>query len=299
MALLHITEAVVVTPDVAGSARFCQEALGFEVLERSPRGAGLGAPSAARSVLLAAAGSPSGRLRLVQGDPPTPLPLDSKDLPALWDLGPRLFGLYSRSLQATVAAVEAAGGTAGPIVAYPYGAGEMREIVARGPEGIWWTIPEAPGSRQPSPALDADPSRLHSELHSTVLVVEDHDAALRFFAEGGGMTVLFDGPMAGELFERLVGMPPGAALRLSFLVGRGRGPARLEIMSFTGVSGADRRASPWGIRRLVVAADDPPATAAALQAAGARPGPAPGVLVGPAEVEICLVGPPGGQGSSS
>lgn len=273
MGLLHVVEATAVSTDVAASADFCRAAFDFEVADTAPGGA----------VLLGAPGSPAGRLRLV----PAPRPAaPGRWRPSVWDLGPRLLGIYSRSPAVTVARVRAAGGEAGDPVSYPYRSASMTEALARGPDGLWWTIPAAAGL--PSPALAADPYRTHSELHTAVLVVADHDAAVRFFVVGGGLCPLFDGTMAGEPFERLVGMPAGASLRLTFLVGPERSPARLEIMSFRGVRPADRTDAPVGLRRLVFATAAVPATRGALVDAGAGVDP-DGTLRGPAGVAIALV----------
>ncbi|GLZ06546.1 hypothetical protein Acsp03_40120 [Actinomadura sp. NBRC 104412] len=140
---------------------------------------------------------------------------------------------------------------------YPYGAATLSEFVALGADGVWWTIPRAGAAHRPSPALERDARRLHGELHTAVLVPDDHDAAVAFFTGAGGLEVLFEGEMSGDPFDRMTGMPEGAALRLTFLVARGHPPARLEIMSFRGVEAADRTASPLGLRRLVFASDDP------------------------------------------
>ncbi|HEY8533119.1 MAG TPA: FAD-dependent oxidoreductase [Micromonospora sp.] len=276
MSLRHVHEVVVASADVAAAVQFHRQAFGFEVLA--------GSVDSADGVLLGVPGSPSGRLRLVPASaaPTTP--------PNVWDPGPRLLGIYSRDLDATVEAIAAAGGAPRTPVTYAYGGGSLSELVARGADGVWWTIPKAvAGAHRPSPALEGDAQRLHSELHTVVLVVDsqEHDAAVQFFTSAG-MRAIFDGTMAGAEFEELVGMPPGAQLRLAFLVGPDAAPARLEIMSFTGVPVTPRTAEPVGITRIVFAADDPSATRQALLAAGAED-LGDGVLRGPVGVEIALV----------
>lgn len=272
--LLHVVEATVASADVPSSAAFCREVFDLDVLARHPGDA----------VVLGVAGSPAGRLRLVPATPGRP-----PFRPAVWDVGPRLLGIYSRSPHETVARVRAHGGEAGDPVSYPYGTGVLTEALARGPDGLWWTVPSALDGHRPSPALSADPLRTHSELHTAVLVVADHDAAVRFFVEGGGLLPLFDATMAGEPFERLTGMPAGADLRLSFLVGPGQAPARLELMSFRGVDAVDRQDAPLGLRRLAFAVADAGATRRSLLAAGAVAAGDGEVLRGPAGIEIELV----------
>ena len=273
MSLQYIREVVVASPDVPSAVEFYQEAFGFQVLDGDPGGG---------DVLLGVSASPGGRLHLVGTDAAQVEP------PAVWDLGARLLGIYSHDLESTAEAMRHAGGSPRTPVTYPYGAVSLSELVGRGPDGIWWTIPLAvAGAHRPSAAYAADPDRQHSELHTAVLVVDDHDGAVAFF-EAAGLTTVFDGAMAGAPFDKLVGMPADAALRLAFLVGPDQASARLEIMSFTGVPTVDRSADRVGIQRLVFVAGDPPAAHAALIAAGAEP-VSPLVVRGPVGVEIEVV----------
>jgi len=273
MGLQYLQEVVVASADVAAATRFHREAFDLEVLEEVDG-----------SVLLGVPGAPAGRLRLVPAET-SPADLTS---PEVWDLGARLLGIYSRDLDATAAAMASAGGAPRRPVTYPYGEASLSELVGRGPDGVWWTIPLAvAGAHRPSAAYDADSVRNHSELHTAVLVVADHEAAVAFF-EAAGFSTLFDGAMSGAPFDELVGMPADAALRLAFMVGPEHQPARLEIMSFTGVPTRDRSADPVGIRRLVLVADDPAATRDALIAVGAAE-LGDGVLRGPVGVEIEIV----------
>lgn len=268
-----IVEAVVHCRNPADTASFVNAAYGLHTLQDD-----------GEQILTGVPGSSTGRLRLL------PATVTSTTVtPRIWDIGPRLLGIYSRDLDRTCAQVEAAGGRTLPIARYAYGATTMREVVAAGPDGLYWTIPQANrGAHQPSPALE-DPGRLHGELHSAVLVAADHDAALVFFV-GAGLETVFDGTMQGEPFAAMVGMPAEATLRLSFLAPPGHAPARLEIMSFTGVSARDRSEFPLGLRRLVFDCDDIGATRAALLKLGARE-LADGALRGPVGIELDLTTP--------
>lgn len=272
MSLICIREAVVACHDVVASARFYTEAFGFEIAERHDD-----------SLVLAAAGAPSGRLRLVAA------PEEADRQPAeVWDLGARLLGVYSRNLDETHDTVAAAGGEPRRPVTYPYGTASLSELVARGPDDVWFTVPRAvAGAHRPSDAYAGDETRLHSELHTAVLVVEDHDAAVAFFTAGGLETV-FDGEMAGVDFEELTGMPVGATLRLAFMGGSDHLPARFEIMSFTGTPTRDLSDSAIGVQRLVFACDDVDATRASLLAAGGTE-LSDGGIGGPAGVVLDLV----------
>ena len=251
MTLLYIREAVVFATDIEASARFHIEAFGFEIMERNDD-----------SILLGAPGAESGRLRLVRSEGGV------GPQAAVWDLGPRLLGIYSHDLDTSAKAIADAGGRPRTPVTYPYGAASLQELVASGPDNVWWTMPKAvPGAHRPSDAYTADPARVHSELHTAVLVVDDHDAALAFFT-AGGLDTVFDGEMVGQDFEELVGMPAGAALRLAFMGGPDHLPARFEIMSFRGTPTRDLSDEPVGLRRLVFVCDDAEATRDALVAAG-------------------------------
>ena len=265
-----IVEAVVACPNLETAAAFNTAVFGLDVLEAGNT-----------SVLMGVAGSPGGRLRLVQG------PSESASPPRLWDVGPRLLGIYSRNLDRTVAAVQDAGGRALPIASYPYGGVTMREVVVCDPDGLFWTIPEVGATHRPSPALDADANRLHGELHSAVLVPSDHDAALALFTSAG-LVAAFDGEFSGEPFVSMTDMPAAASLRLSFLTSVDEAPARFELMSFRGVKGRSRSVDGNGLRSLLFASDDPATARKALLAGGAI-GLSDGSLAGPDGLGIRLV----------
>lgn len=273
MSLQYIREVVVASLDVPAATTFHQDAFGLEVIEETSKDG---------DVLLGATGSAGGRLRFVAAAPSVTEP------PAVWDTGARLLGIYSRDLERTVEAMRDAGGEPRSPVTYPYGATTLSELVGLGSDGIWWTVPLAVvGAHRPSHAYAVEPERLHSEVHSVVLVVDDHDDAVAFF-EHAGLIAAFDGSMSGAPYDELIGMPAYAILRLTFMVGPKQDSARLEIMSFEGVRGVDRSADPVGIQRLVFVAEDPDATYVAMLAGGAD-SMGPRLVRGPVGVEIQLV----------
>lgn len=281
MSLRYIQEVVVASTDVAAAVAFHGEAFGLEPLAGE---AAADAADAADGVLLGVPGVSGGRLRIVATE------AQAGEAPAVWDLGARLLGIYSRDLERTVNTMGRAGGAPRTPVTYAYGASSLSELVGAGADGVWWTVPLAvAGAHRPSEAYDADAERLHSELHTVVLVVDDHDGARALF-EAGGLTTAFDGVMSGPPFDELVGMPAEAGLRLAFLVGPEQGSARLELMSFTGVESTDRSQDPVGIQRLVFVVDDVQQSHAALVGAGAE-SLAPDLVRGPVGVEIQLVEP--------
>ncbi|MEV0973548.1 hypothetical protein [Microtetraspora glauca] len=280
LSLGAVVEAVIVCRDVEASAGFHTRAFDLDVIERD-----------GAEVLLGVKGVETGRIRLVPA-PSGAETAETAEDPRVWDIGPRLLGMYSRDLDRSVRSIDDAGGRSREPVTYPYGSASLSECVALGSDGVWWTLPKAGAGHRPSPALEGDPDRLHGELHTAVIVPADHEEALRFFTEGGGLTVVFDGEMSGEPFERMIGMPSGASLRLSFLVSADQAPARLEIMSFTGVDAADLSDRPLGLRRVVFAAEDPVSLITALEACGGdRVGEH--VVRGPGGLEVELRATPG------
>ena len=272
MTFLSIDEVVIHVVDIEASAKFYIGAFDLQMLVND-----------GDSILLGVLNSPSGKIRLRE------VRAREGVAPQVWDLGPRLLGLYSRDLTSTLKRIEEAGGKPRPLVSYPYGGGEMREAIALGSDHVWWTLPEvgADGPRQPSPALEQNPARQHGELHSVVLVVEDVDQAINFFRDAGGMTLLFDGVMQGEVFEEMIGFPSGASLRIAFLAGPDKAPARIEFMSFEGVERSGNLKENVGIRRIVMNTSDLEATLAKFTELECRI-ISKNVIEGPAGIEVEL-----------
>ena len=276
--MLHsVIEVRVGVQDISQAINFYQNVFGFEVLE-----------SHLDHALVGVAHSPLGRIRLLQR------PGLERKQPKLWTVGPRLLGMYSRDLAATLQRFEAAGGDVRPKVSYPYGPGLMTEAVASDINGVWWTMPQigADGVRQPSPALEIDSVRENGELHTVVTVVNNVDEGIRFYRDAGGMTLLFDGEMSGEVFEEMTGMPKGASLRLAFLVGPDKAPARIELMSFSGIGEVDEPTTPpGGIESIQMRVDNVDKSAKSFVEHGftvGREGPG-AFVIGPAGLLIELI----------
>ena len=272
MTFLSIDEVVIHVVDIEASAKFYIGAFDLQMLVND-----------GDSILLGVLNSPTGKIRLRE------VRAREGVAPQVWDLGPRLLGLYSRDLTSTLKRIEEAGGKPRPLVTYPYGGGEMREAIALGSDHVWWTLPEvgADGPRQSSPALEQNPARQHGELHTVVLVVEDVDQAINFFRDAGGMTLLFDGVMQGEVFEEMIGFPSGASLRIAFLAGPDKAPARIEFMSFEGVERSENLKENVGIRLIVMNTSDLEATLAKFTELECRI-ISENVIEGPAGIEVEL-----------
>jgi catechol 2,3-dioxygenase-like lactoylglutathione lyase family enzyme len=272
MSFLSIDEVVIHVVDIEASAKFYIGAFDLHMLANE-----------VDSVLLGVLNSPTGKIRLRE------VRAREGVAPQVWDLGSRLLGMYSRDLASTLKRIEEAGGKPRPLVSYPYGGGEMREAIALGSDHVWWTLPEVgiEGPRQPSPALEQRSTRQHGELHTVVLVVEDVDQAINFFRDAGGMTLLFDGVMQGEIFEEMIGFPAGASLRIAFLAGPDKAPARIEFMSFEGVERTENLKENIGIRRIVMNTTDLVATLSKFVELECRI-ISENVIEGPAGIEVEL-----------
>jgi hypothetical protein len=276
-----VVEAIIASRDLGGSVDFYRRGIGWEVLEEGPDGIVMGVP-----------GVETGRIRLVPAAADPGLPP-----PEIWEIGPRLLGIYASDLARSQEQIRAAGGWAGPIIGYelerikprlykPGGPTYPVEILARGADDLILTIPGYP-ERYPTPALEREPDRVHSELHSGVVVVEDVDQALAVFHEAGGMELILDVVVGGPEVEELCVLPPGGSLRIGFVAGEGRAPGRIELLQFYGCPPAPYQNRPVGLRRLAFVVADPDEMAGRLEAAGAEP-LGPGLLRGPGHIEIEL-----------
>lgn len=269
MSLGSVLEAVVASRDTAAAARFLSEAFGWEVLGSGQDWTLTGLP-----------GSPAGRVRLVAAEEDVRLPE-----PVFWEPGPRLLGIYSTDLDRTEEQVTRAGGRVGPIATFDAGLSTpLRERLAWGPDDLLWTIPDYE-PRLPTPAIERDPSRVHGELHSAVIVVERMDSALEFFVTAGGLDVVFDGEVGGPEIEAQLGLAPGVTLRNAVLGGDDLAPARLELVQVFGAEPPPPARRRIGLRELVFGCDDPATTMdALLRAGGTRRGPAR--LGGPGGIDL-------------
>jgi len=95
LSLGAIVEAVIACRDVGTSAAFLTRAFGLDMLEQDGPGTVMGVR-----------GVGTGRIRLVPGT-------EAPD-PRLWDIGPRLLGMYSRDLARTVRLIDEDGALLGP-----------------------------------------------------------------------------------------------------------------------------------------------------------------------------------------
>lgn len=148
-----------------------------------------------------------------------------------FDRGAHALDLYTRDMDASIAAVTAAGGSCGPVGQYQAGPLEITEVKAEGPDGLSIVF-IATGQRRPS-VLDDQPERLHSEVHSIVWVVDDLAAARKMWENEAGLAALVDLELADPAVATFMGLAdPRTRLRLVMECDAEMHPARLELLHF-------------------------------------------------------------------
>jgi len=241
-----ITSAVVGVTGFGPHLEFLCGELGFAVEAEGT----VAAPDAARLwpgvggdvdvKLLAAAGSPTGRIQLVRvARPPAPA-----EHPHVLDLGLGGLDIYTRDLAASHERLREYWW--GAPAAYEIEAGGLTVAIAEGfchaPDGTCVVLVQ-PGSVRSTGAWDADPARPYTEVTSVVCHVPDPDAEIAFWC-GLGMELWYDVAFSSPEFERMAGLPEGTRTRLAFLAGPGGGTARIEVLSLEASrEGTDRRAA--------------------------------------------------------
>ena len=149
----------------------------------------------------------------------------------VYDLRPIAIDLYTRDIHRSLEISGSAGAELGPLVEYSLGPLELEEAEVVGPDHLV-VVFIAVNHRRPS-VLDADPDRLHSEVHSVVLAVEDTDVALPFWTEAGGLQTLIDAKIEGPYISQLMSLPrPDVPVRFTLMCDEDASPARLELLEF-------------------------------------------------------------------
>lgn len=108
------------------------------------------------------------------------------------------------------------------------------------------------------------------------VTVPDLDAATRFFVDGLGAEVVYDGlttddePRQGPEVERQLGLPRGAAIHKQRMIRIGNGP-NLEVFEITGEQRAASGLADLGLNHISVYCDDIDSALERLVAAGGKP----------------------------
>lgn len=105
------------------------------------------------------------------------------------------------------------------------------------------------------------------------VTVPDLDAATRFLVDGLGAQVAYDGltpddePRSGELVERQLGLPKGAAIHRQRCFAIGGGPG-LEVFQISGEQRPASGLADFGLNHISLYCDDLPGALRRLVAAG-------------------------------
>lgn len=222
--------------DLDATTRFLQtfgfEADGDAVLPPEVTAALYGADGPLPQRWLAVPGAERGRIRLVQtASPPAGA--------GPFDQGAHAIDLYTTDIARSVAQAREAGGRAGPVGSYRAGPLQVHEVKTHGPDGLPLVFIQV-DRRRPS-VLDAAPDRLHSEVHSIVWTVDEADmeAALAFWRDTAGLSVLLDAALADPQIAMFMELPrDDVTVRLALLADADVSPARLELLTFPEDRGA-------------------------------------------------------------
>ncbi len=222
--------------DLDATARFLQTfgfvADGDAVLPPEVAAALYGADGPLAQRWLSVPGAARGRVRLV-GVP------SAGTAPGPFDRGAHAIDLYTTDIARSVDQARRAGGRAGPVGAYRAGPLQVQEVKTHGPDGLPLVFIQV-DRRRPS-VLDTAPERLHSEVHSIVWTVDDADmeAALAFWRDTAGLSVLLDAALADPEISRFMELPrDDVTVRLALLADADVAPARLELLTFPADRGA-------------------------------------------------------------
>ncbi|TDC54315.1 hypothetical protein E1281_16395 [Actinomadura sp. KC345] len=254
--------AVLGCHDLPGAAAFLS-VLGYteqgrDVLDADTAGALYGLTGPAEEVLFVPEGTDTGGLLLVTA------PEGSTAIAS----GGYAVDVYTRDIEASAAALAAAGGTPSEIARWELGGRPFAECGVIGPGGIRVVLVE--GSSRRASILDGDETRRHSELQAAVHLAYGCDAA---FWTRLGLESLCSQRLVNPAVAALIGLDDLDAEIVLDLFWDGRG-ARVELISFPSLDlpkGEDAFRS--GMHAGVFPVADLNAAHTLLASAGAETGP--------------------------
>jgi catechol 2,3-dioxygenase-like lactoylglutathione lyase family enzyme len=267
MAAPIVDHAVLGASDLARATAF-YEAFGFEVLRRGSIDADVaavlyGIDAELDEAVLGVAGATGGMLRIVA----TPLP-GRGHVP--FARGGHALDLYTTDIARSIAIAEQQGAVHGPVADYPFGPVHLTQAQAMAPDDVALVFVGI-NHRLPS-ALDLDPQRVHSDLHSLVACVADIDAETAFWIDVVQLEQQSAFPIDVPAVSEFMMLPRHAPVRMSVLRGPGATPPRFELMQFTDAEGPELPDHPLlpGSIACGLRVDDFDATLARLSAGGAE-----------------------------
>jgi catechol 2,3-dioxygenase-like lactoylglutathione lyase family enzyme len=143
--------------------------------------------------------------------------------------GGQAIDLYTRDLVASVELVDAAGLDRGPAVEYAFGPLQLGQVMVSGPDGLPVVLVSI-DHRLPS-ALDHEPARLHSQLHSMVWTVTELEEATAFFTDVAGLSLRATFPLAEPAVSEFMQLPRHSPMRMSVLSHPDARPPRFELLA--------------------------------------------------------------------
>lgn len=149
--------------------------------------------------------------------------------------GGHAIDLYTTDMARSVEVALAAGATVGPVVDYTFGPVHLTQAMAVGPDGID-VVFVGIDHRLPS-LLDTEPDRLHSDVHSVVVAIDDHDAEVAFWSEFAGLEVRSRFPIDIPAVSDFMMLPRHAPVTLTVMTGPAAAPPRFELMSYDDAPG--------------------------------------------------------------
>ena len=220
-------------------------AMGFEVTERTTVDVALarlyGVAEGSQQISLAVPGTSAGGLRIVATAQP-------EVAMGPWDRGPFAVDLYTRDMDRSLDAAVAAGATHRGRMVYEFGTMRLEEGKTTGPDGVRLVF-IANSTRRPS-VLDHDESRLHSEVHSIVNIVDSVDTFSKGWCGGAGLTVLGDAVISSPGLADLMELPKIVSARMGLYCDAAVTPIRYEALEFVGLDATDTSAlvAQWPLR---------------------------------------------------
>ena len=239
-------EAVFSVADADHYAEFFEQVAGWQILHEGKvepellAGWGLPAAATASEIVIANPGTSRGYVRLVQFEGVQQQQIRSSA--QTWDTG-GFYDVNSRVLDMAqkFAELQARGWQAySDPVQFAFGPFEVREWLARGPDGIVLALIE-----RIRPPLEGWPQlQQMSRLFNATQIVPDLDAARHFYIDQLGFKVYLDhsgpSPAAGP---NVLGMPYNLAAeiprRITIVHPEGTNEGSIELLQFDGLSGAD------------------------------------------------------------
>jgi len=190
-----------------------------------------GLDGATREWVLSVPGAERGWLRIVR----TP---DAPREAGPFDHRPLAIDLYSRDIQRSLEIARTYDIQCRELVEYTVGPYEVMAFEAIGPERFKLNFIQA-NILTPC-VLNADPDRLHSELHSLVWAVASAAETLPPWKESAGLEVLVDTHFGGPIISKLMGLPkPEVPVRFAVLADAEQNPVRFKFIEFSEERGVD------------------------------------------------------------